>query len=38
VRSLAGSPRAVGFAAAGARLAPGVLRRAMVYAGDCGQA
>ena len=35
VRSLAASPRAVGLAAAGARLAPGVLRRAMIYAGDC---
>jgi flavin-dependent dehydrogenase len=38
VRSLAASPSAVALAAAGARLAPGVLRRAMVYAGDCGQA
>jgi len=35
VRSLAASPSAVAVAAAGARLAPAVLRRAMVYAGDC---
>ena len=35
VRSLAGSTSAVAMAAAGARLAPGVLRRAMIYAGDC---
>jgi len=38
VRSLAGSPAAVAAAAAGARLAPAVLRRAMIYAGDCRQA
>jgi flavin-dependent dehydrogenase len=35
VRSLAGSSPAVAMAAVGARLAPGFLRRAMVYAGDC---
>ena len=38
MRSLAASPSAVALAAAGVRLAPSVLRRAMVYAGDCGQA
>ncbi len=38
VRALAASPSAVALAAAGVRLAPSVLRRAMVYAGDCGQA
>ena len=36
VRSLAASPGAVAAAAAAARIAPGVLRRAMIYAGDCG--
>jgi flavin-dependent dehydrogenase len=35
VRSLAASPSAVAFATAGARLAPDVLRRVMIYAGDC---
>ena len=35
VRSLAASPSAVAVAAAGARFAPAVLRRAMIYAGDC---
>ncbi len=35
VRSLAASPSAVALAAAGARLAPSLLRRAMIYAGDC---
>jgi hypothetical protein len=35
VRSLVASPVAVAMAAAGARLAPSVLRRAMAYAGDC---
>jgi len=35
VRSLASSRSAVAVAAAGARLAPAVLRRAMIYAGDC---
>ena len=35
VRSLVASRQAVTLAAAGARLAPGVLRRAMIYAGDC---
>ena len=35
VRSLASSSSAVALAAAGARLAPAVLRRAMIYAGDC---
>jgi flavin-dependent dehydrogenase len=35
VRSLAASPSAVAFATAGARIAPAVLRRAMLYAGDC---
>jgi flavin-dependent dehydrogenase len=38
VRSLTGSLPAVAMAAAGARLAPAVLRRAMIYAGDCRQA
>jgi flavin-dependent dehydrogenase len=38
VRSLVASRPAVTLAAAGARLAPGVLRRAMIYAGDCWQA
>jgi flavin-dependent dehydrogenase len=38
VRALAASSSAVAVATAGARLAPSVLRRAMVYAGDCGQA
>jgi len=38
VRSLAASPLGVAVAAEGARLAPAVLRRAMIYAGDCGQA
>ena len=38
VRSLATSSSAVAFATAGARLAPSILRRAMVYAGDCPQA
>ena len=38
VRSLVASPPAVTLAAAGARLAPGVLRRAMIYAGECRQA
>jgi len=36
VRSLAGSPRAVAAAAMAARIAPAVLRRAMMYSGDCG--
>ncbi len=36
VRSLVASPSAVTMAAAGARVAPSVLRRAMLYAGDCG--
>jgi flavin-dependent dehydrogenase len=35
VRSLVASRSAVAVAAAGARLVPSVLRRAMVYAGDC---
>jgi len=35
VRSLVASRAAVNLAAAGARIAPSVLRRAMVYAGDC---
>ena len=35
VRALVASPSAVAAAAAGARLAPALLRRAMVYAGDC---
>ena len=38
VRSLVASGPAVALAAASARLAPGVLRRAMIYAGDCRQA
>jgi flavin-dependent dehydrogenase len=38
MRSLSASPSAVAVAAAGARLAPAVLRRAMIYAGDCRQA
>ena len=35
VRSLVASRPAVAIAAASARLAPSVLRHAMVYAGDC---
>ena len=35
VRSLASSPSTVALAAAGARIAPAILRRAMIYAGDC---
>jgi menaquinone-9 beta-reductase len=35
VRALVASPRAVAAAAAGARIAPSVLRRAIAYAGDC---
>ncbi len=35
IRSLAASPSAVAVATAGARLAPAMLRRAMIYAGDC---
>ncbi len=35
VRALVASPGAVTMAAAGARVAPAVLRRAMIYAGDC---
>lgn len=35
VRSLVASPSAVAMAAAGARFVPSILRRAMVYAGDC---
>ena len=35
IRSLAASPSAVAAATAGARLAPALLRRAMIYAGDC---
>jgi flavin-dependent dehydrogenase len=37
VRSLVASRSAVAMAAAGARFVPFVLRRAMVYAGDCAQ-
>ena len=37
VRSLVASRSAVAMAAAGARFMPSVLRRAMVYAGDCAQ-
>ena len=35
VRSLVASPSAVAMAAVGARFVPSVLRRAMLYAGDC---
>ena len=35
VRTLVASPGALALASAGARVAPGVLRQAMVYAGDC---
>ena len=35
IRALAASPSAVAVATASARLAPAVLRHAMVYAGDC---
>jgi hypothetical protein len=37
VRSLVASRSAVAIAAAGARIAPWVLRRAMLYAGDCAR-
>lgn len=37
VRALVASPHAVAAAAAGARVAPIVLRRAIAYAGDCHQ-
>lgn len=36
LRALVASPRAVGAAAVGARLAPGVLRAVIARAGDCG--
>ena len=35
LRALVASPRAVGAAAVGARVAPGVLARAIAHAGDC---
>ena len=35
VRALVARPAAVTLASAGARVAPAVLRRAMIYAGDC---
>ena len=35
VRALVASPPAVAIAAAGARVAPSVLRQAIAYAGDC---
>jgi flavin-dependent dehydrogenase len=38
VRSLVASNSMVAVAAAGARVAPGVLRRVMIYSGDCGGA
>ena len=38
VRSLVGSKSAVAIAAAGARFAPAVLRRVMIYSGDCAAA
>lgn len=38
VRSLVGSKSAVAIAAAGARVAPTVLRRVMIYSGDCAAA
>jgi flavin-dependent dehydrogenase len=38
VRSLVASKSAVAIAAAGARFAPAVLRRVMIYSGDCGVA
>ena len=37
VRALVASPQALSVAAAGARVAPAVLRRAIAYAGDCHQ-
>jgi menaquinone-9 beta-reductase len=37
VRSLVSSPPAVALAAAGARVAPAVLQRAIAYAGDCSR-
>jgi len=37
VRALVSSPYAVSVAAAGARVAPAVLRRAIAYSGDCHQ-
>jgi flavin-dependent dehydrogenase len=37
VRALVASPRAVGAAARGATIAPGVLRAMIAYAGDCGR-
>jgi len=36
LRALVASPRAVGAAAVGARVAPGVLARVIAHAGDCG--
>ena len=36
LRALVASPRAVGAAAVGARIAPGVLRSVIARAGDCG--
>ena len=38
VRSLVASKSMVAIAAAGARVAPAVLRRVMIYSGDCGGA
>ena len=38
LRALVGSPRAVGAAAVGARIAPGILRAVIARAGDCGEA
>jgi len=38
LRALVASPRAVGAAAVGARVAPGVLARVIAHAGDCGLA
>ena len=38
VRSLVASESAVAIAAAGARFAPAVLRRVMIYSGDCAAA
>ena len=35
LRALVASPRAIGVAAAGARVAPGVLARVIARAGDC---
>ena len=38
LRAVVASPRAVGAAAVGARIAPGILRAVIAHAGDCGVA